>query len=223
MTVDQLIEDRAARLTAYQNTAYAQQYREHIHAVHCRDPKAEAIDSLTRAAATQLYRLMAIKDEYEVARLHSDPEFYKQLTGQFTGAYKLRFHLAPPLLCRPDPITGKIAKREFGGWIRPFFAGLARLKFLRGTRFDVFGHSAERNAERNDLKRYLDLLSTVITELDTHNYQEAVALATLPKGLRGFGYVRAKNREAMAQQQQQLLAAFLSRDAGTELKAVANA
>ena len=223
MTLDQLIADRVVRLTAYQSTAYAQQYREHIDAVRCRDPQAEATDSLTWAAAIQLYRLMAIKDEYEVARLHSDPEFYKQLAGQFTGAYKLRFHLAPPLLCRPDPITGKIAKREFGGWIRPFFAGLARLKRLRGTKFDVFGYSAERSAERNDLKRYLDLLSTVITELDTHNYHEAVALATLPKGLRGFGYVRAKNRKAVAQEQQQLLAVFLSKDASPELDAVANA
>ena len=209
ITLDSLIEDRVARLTDYQNRTYAQQYQDHIASLRARDPKSELTDSLTWTAAEQLYRLMAIKDEYEVARLHSDPEFHRQLSAEFSGDYKLRFHLAPPILCRPDPISGKITKREFGGWMLPIFSLLAQFKFLRGTKFDPFGYSAERRAERDDLSRYLDLLSIIMTELETCNYEEAIALAKLPRGLRGFGYVRTKNRQQLVAEQDRLLAEFL--------------
>ena len=210
-----LIEDRVDKLTAYQSTTYARQYRDHVEALQTRDTHSEMADSLTWTVAEQLYRLMALKDEYEVARLHADPQFHQQLAHQFTGPYKLRFHLAPPLLCRPDPITGKIAKREFGAWILPIFAVLARLKFLRGTKFDVFGYSAERQSERRDLKNYLNLIALITTELDADNYQDAVALAKLPKRIRGFGYVRSKNRTDLILEQEQLLAAFRNRNSRT--------
>jgi indolepyruvate ferredoxin oxidoreductase len=209
VTLDSLIEDRVARLTDYQNRTYAQQYQNHIASLRACDPKSELTGSLTWTAAEQLYRLMAIKDEYEVARLHSDPEFHRQLSEEFSGDYKLRFHLAPPILSRPDPSTGKITKREFGGWMLPIFSLLAQFKFLRGTIFDPFGYSAERRAERNDLRRYFDLLSIIMTKLETSNYEDAIALAKLPRGLRGFGYVRTKNRQQLLSEQEHLLARFL--------------
>ena len=222
-TLDSLVEDRVARLTDYQNTAYAQQYRDHIASLRARDPKSELTDSLTWTVAEQLYRLMAIKDEYEVARLHSDPEFHRQLSAEFSGNYKLRFHLAPPLLCKPDPSTGKITKREFGGWVLPIFSLLAQFRFLRGTKFDPFGYSVERSAERNDLSRYLDLLSVIMTELNTSNYEDAIALAKLAKGLRGFGYVRTKNRQQLVAEQDRLLAKFLGTAPNASIDAVAAA
>ena len=221
MTLTSLIEDRVTRLTAYQSTSYAQQYRDHIDALRSRDSHAEETDSLTWTVAKQLYRLMAIKDEYEVARLHADPEFHKQLASQFTGNFQLRFHLAPPLLCRPDPSTGKITKREFGGWVLPFFGVLARLKFLRGTKFDVFGYGAERKNERADLVSYLKLIGIITAELNTDNYQSAVALAQLPERLRGFGYVRARNRLNLVVEQKDLLAAFRNGDSSAVINAIA--
>ena len=221
MTLENLVDDRVDRLTNYQSASYAQQYRDHIEALRYRDPHSEMNNSLTWTVAEQLYRLMAIKDEYEVARLHTDPQFHQQLSHQFSGPYKLRFHLAPPLLCRPDPVTGKIAKREFGAWILPIFSMLARLKFLRGTKFDVFGYSAERRAERKDLKNYLNLIELITNGLDDSNYQDAVTLATLPKRLRGFGYVRSKNRMDIALEQEQLLIAFRKRDSSTMFHAAA--
>jgi indolepyruvate ferredoxin oxidoreductase len=160
------------------------------------------------AVARQLYRLMACKDEYEVARLYSDGEFLRKLESRFEGDYELRFNLAPPLLSKRDPNTGHLIKREFGPWVMQTFSLLARLRFLRGTAFDVFGYSAERRRERADLQAYRQLLDTLVAGLDGSNYAAALELARLPAKLRGFGHVKDRNRELLAPRREELLREF---------------
>ena len=208
LPLDELIEDRVRRLTEYQDQDYAQRYRAHVRAIRSRDPHPQASDSLTRAVATQLFRLMAIKDEYEVARLHSDPSFRQSLEDQFEGDFKLRFHLAPPLFSRPDKVTGKVRKIELGGWMLPVFRLLARCKGLRGSRLDPFGYLQERRAEQADLSHYVDLLQTILGGISPSNYDAAVALANSPSKLRGYGHVKARNRAAVVAEQRTLLARF---------------
>jgi indolepyruvate ferredoxin oxidoreductase len=193
-TLDALIEDRRERLVAYQNAAYAQRYLDQIARVRAADPAPESENSLTRAVAKQLYKLMAYKDEYEVARLHSDPAFRKKLEAQFEGDFELRFHLAPPIISKPDPETGKMKKREFGPWMMQAFKLLAKFKWLRGTRFDVFALTEERKLERADLAQYVEDIETILRNLSHGNYDLAVAIADLPDKLRGYGHVKARNR-----------------------------
>ena len=207
-TLDALIEDRANRLTAYANQEYADRYRTYVASIRTLDNQDSDAQPLTRAVATQLYRLMAIKDEYEVARLHSSEAFQRQIRSQFSGNYRLSFHLAPPVLSRPDPVTGVARKREFGPWVLPLFHALAKLKFLRGTALDPFAWSKERREEQGDLKDYLLLLDALTAGLNAGNYQTAVELAALPSQLRGFGHIRKKNREALQEQRAHLLDRF---------------
>lgn len=209
-SLDALIDDRATRLNAYANSRYANRYRQHLARIRKADPQAEHAESLTRAAAQQLYRLMAIKDEYEVARLHSTADFRQQIQRQFVGDYTLKFHLAPPLLSRPDPVSGKVKKREFGSWILPVFHVLAKFKFLRGSPLDPFGWTSERRAERADLTDYLSLLETLADKLTENNYITATALAQLPAKVRGFGHIRERNRREVAVQRSRLLDEFHS-------------
>ena len=148
LTLQQVVEDRFERLVAYQSVGYAQRYLDQIEKVRSADSDPEAKDSLTYTVAQQLFKLMAFKDEYEVARLHSDEAFRAKLDAQFTGNYSVRFHLAPPLLSKADPETGKVKKVEFGPWLMPVFRVLAKLKWLRGTRWDVFALIASAGRER---------------------------------------------------------------------------
>ena len=158
------------------------------------------------------FKLMAIKDEYEVARLHAHSGFLAKLGQQFEGDYRLVFNLAPPLLSRRDPATGELRKREFGAWVLPLFRVLARLRTLRGTRFDLFGRSEERRGERAVLARYEQtierVLSTLQSSADPAHHAAAVALASLPEDIRGYGHVRAKSLVAVQAREQELLAAL---------------
>ena len=206
LPLEQLIADRERRLTAYQNAAYATEFREFVNRVREQDERPE--QPLTRAFAEALYKLMAYKDEYEVARLYTDGEFQRKLRAQFSGNYKLRIHLAPPLLARRDPATGHLIKREFPGWTLRLFALLAKLRFLRGTALDLFGLSDERRRERQDIADYRALTQQLLDGLTADNYPIAVQLAELPRQLRGFGHVKDDNRAKLALQRQQLLAAF---------------
>lgn len=207
-TLDELIADRQRRLTAYQNPAYAQRYVDEVARVRAADPRSDEPDSITLAVVRQLYRLMAIKDEYEVARLYSDGEFERKLRNKFEGDFELRFNLAPPLFSKRDPNTGHLIKQEFGPWMMPAFAFLARLKVLRGTALDIFGKSAERRQERADLEDYRNLLDTLLAGLDASNYAAALELARLPVKLRGFGHVKDRNRELLLPQREKLLREF---------------
>src|SRR5690606_3108551 len=147
-TLDEIIERRAAFLADYQNEAYARRYRQRIERLRAAEEKAvPGSTAVTEAAARSLFRLMAIKDEYEVARLYTNGAFRRQLAAEFESYDRLEFHLAPPILGRRDG-NGRLRKSRFGPWMMKVFAILAALRVLRGTPFDVFGRSAERRMER---------------------------------------------------------------------------
>ncbi|MBO6563092.1 MAG: indolepyruvate ferredoxin oxidoreductase family protein, partial [Nisaea sp.] len=147
--LEDIIEHRRELLTKYQNKAYADRYEEIVRKVAKADQaKGSGFSGIAEAVARNLAKLMAYKDEYEVARLYTDGKFLREIRQTFDGDYKLRFHLAPPGITRPDPETGKIEKMEFGPWMLPAFRVLAKMKGLRGTRFDIFGRTEERRMER---------------------------------------------------------------------------
>ena len=139
LSFDELIEDRVRRLTDYQNIVYANHYRNCVEQIRAIDTDKNL--SLSSAVAKSLYKLMAYKDEYEVARLYCQKDFLQQINEQFEGDFKLSFNLAPPLLSRLDRNTGRLVKREFGGWMIKLFSVLQRFRGLRGTAFDLFGYS----------------------------------------------------------------------------------
>ncbi|MCY1407828.1 hypothetical protein D9M71_231380 [compost metagenome] len=207
-TLDELVADRVARLTAYQDAAYAQRYRALVERV--RQADRDPAQRLGQAVARSYFKLMAYKDEYEVARLYSDGEFQRQLEAQFQGDYRLQFHLAPSWLCKTDPTTGEPRKREFGPWLLKAFAVLARGKFLRGSVLDPFGHSAERRLERALIGEYEQDVALLLGALSPGNYASAVTLAELPGELRGYGHVKeralAKVREQAAALRERLSA-----------------
>ena len=206
LNLEELITDRSERLTDYQNAGYAQRYNEILAQLRERDTGAKK--ELTLAVAKSLYKLMAYKDEYEVARLYSDGEFLRKLKAQFSGDYKLRFHLAPPLLSKKDPITGHLRKREFPAWTLKLFGLLSHFKLLRGTVLDIFGYTAERKQERQDIEDYRLLLEQLAAGLQDDNYELAVQLAELPMQLRGFGHIKDQNRDKLGLQRQQLMDQF---------------
>ncbi len=145
---------------------------------------------LADAAARYLYKVMAYKDEYEVARLYTNGDWIQAVRNTFKGHKKIRFHLAPPLLSRVDAETGLPAKREFGAWILGPMKLLARLKFLRGGRFDLFGRSEERRRERALIDRYRATLTDLCESLTPENHDLAVEIASIPDQIRGYGHVK---------------------------------
>ncbi|NND82103.1 MAG: indolepyruvate ferredoxin oxidoreductase family protein [Gammaproteobacteria bacterium] len=192
-----IVDFRAADLAAYQNQAYADQYRESVAAVQAREQKllGEGSERVSIAAAKALHRVMAYKDEYEVGRLYSDGRFQKQLKSAFTGSYKLKLHMAPPLFSKRDPDTGHLIKREFGAWMLPMFKMLARLKGLRGTALDIFSYSAERKMERGLITELQETIEIVMAELSEDNAEHAIEIINLALSVRGFGHVKHKNYE----------------------------
>ena len=197
-SLDEIIDFRAGYLVNYQDQAYADLYRDFVDEVR-RIEHQQIIDTpvpeptLTEAVARNLFKLMAYKDEYEVARLYSDGVFRKKLAEQFEGDYTLQFHLAPPLLAKIDPVSGRPRKRTFPGWTLKLFAGLAQLKFLRGSPLDVFGYSTERKRERALIADYKSTIEELLPRLSTGNHELAVRIASLPDKIRGFGPVKAKS------------------------------
>ncbi|MCL4801558.1 MAG: indolepyruvate ferredoxin oxidoreductase family protein, partial [Burkholderiales bacterium] len=161
---------------------------------------------LTEAVARGYAKLLAYKDEYEVARLHARPEFRASLDAAFEGGYRVRFHLAPPLLARRDPATGVPRKIAFGPWIAPVLRLLARLKVLRGTALDPFGRSAERRAERALVAGYEALVEELLARLAPERHALAVELAALPEAIRGYGHVKAAAIAAAKRREAELLA-----------------
>jgi indolepyruvate ferredoxin oxidoreductase len=202
LTTAELIEDRAARLVDYQDAGYAQRYRDTMAAVQTADPRSKESDSLTATVAKSLYKLMAYKDEYEVARLYSAPEFLEKIAARFEGDYSLRFNLAPPLWSKRDPHSGELQKTEFGPWMLSAFRLLAPLRRLRGTALDVFGYTAERRQERQDISDYEQQLESLRKRMTTATTDTEYALMkellALPLQLRGFGHVKDRNREQLA-------------------------
>ncbi|MFO1121717.1 MAG: indolepyruvate ferredoxin oxidoreductase family protein [Hyphomicrobiales bacterium] len=197
-----LVDRRAAYLTDYQDADYAGSYRSFVETVR------QASEPLARSVALNLFKLMAYKDEYEVARLHSDGRFAAEIARQFRGDYKLTFHLAPPILGRRDAVSGRPVKSTFGPWMMTGFRWLAKLKRLRGTPLDVFGRTAERRMERELIAAYRDTVSGLLPRLTSANLKTALAIAELPQEIRGFGHVKLASVEAVRQRQTELLRQF---------------
>ncbi len=195
-TVDRLIERRAAILVAYQDERYADRYRAALAAIQTAEQRVTpGQDILARTAAETLFKLMAYKDEYEVARLYTDGKFAAALKDQFDGDGRVTLHLAPPILARIDPATGRPKKMAFGPWILVVLKQLARLKRLRGTPWDIFGRSAERRMERQLAANYETLLADVARDLSAGNCTAAASLLDAACAIRGFGPVKQASVE----------------------------
>ncbi len=201
-SLDELVSRRTAFLTDYQNAKYARRYAEFVARVrNAEAAKAPGSTDLTEAVARSLFKLMAYKDEYEVARLYTSGEFRRRLEQQFEGDYTLHFHLAPPLLAKKNT-KGELQKREYGPWVFKAFGVLAKLRGLRGTPLDVFGYTAERKMERQLIADYERTVGGLLEKLDGGNVDLAAEIASIPEHIRGFGHVKhahlhaAKTREA---------------------------
>lgn len=206
--VDTLIATRVAQLGAYQNAAYAARYASVVERVREAERRLDgehAQEPLTEAVARNLYKLMAYKDEYEVARLQSDPAFLAKLAAQFDGELTLRYHLAPPIFAKRDE-HGRLVKRAYGPWMLSAFRLLAKLKGLRGTAFDPFGRTEERRTERALIGEYVALVDALIARLTPQRLPLALELANLPDGIRGYGHVKENNLRAVRGKWDALLA-----------------
>ncbi|MBL0421185.1 indolepyruvate ferredoxin oxidoreductase family protein [Ramlibacter sp. AW1] len=190
-TLPAMVERRVQFLTDYQDAAYAEAYRALVERVRQAEaPLGQA--ALAEAVARYLFKLMAYKDEYEVARLHGDAGFRERIASQFEGDYQVHYHLAPPLLARRNE-RGELQKRRFGPSMAIAFRLLARLRGLRGTPFDPFGRTAERRTERELIARYRQDIEEILGTLDLHNHALALEIARLPEQIRGFGHVKERH------------------------------
>ncbi len=200
-----LVRRRVDFLTGYQNAGYAAQYAALVDEVKAAEAKLGKTDKLAKAVANALFKLMAYKDEYEVARLYTDRQFTDKLEQQFEGKLTLKFNLAPPRLSKKDG-KGHLVKAEYGSWMFKAFAVLARFKGLRGTRLDPFGYTAERRMERQLIADYRSLVTSLLATLDADKLALATEIAALPMQVRGFGHVKeaavARYRVALEQAMQ---------------------
>jgi indolepyruvate ferredoxin oxidoreductase len=203
--LDELVERRAKFLTDYQDAAYAARYRALVERVKKIEAERAGSSKLAEAVARGYHRLLAYKDEYEVARLHADGALQKRIAGMFEGDYSVAFHLAPPLFARVDPLTGEPRKIRFGAWVLPLFGALKRLKGLRGTPFDPFGYTEERRLERALIAEYEQTVGELLAQLSGQNHALAVQIASLPEEMRGFGPIKKRNVAAAREKLQQLL------------------
>jgi indolepyruvate ferredoxin oxidoreductase len=203
------VERRAAFLTEYQDAAYARRYRAFIDEVKQAEQRAMPGSSrLSETVARLYFKLLAYKDEYEVARLHTDPAFMARLNETFAPGFSLEFNMAPPLLSRHDPETGHRRKRSFGPWMMGVLRVLAKGKALRGTALDFFGYQAERRQERELIADYEALIRGLLPRLGRVNYEMAVKLAAIPDQIRGFGHVKDKSVQDAKAARDRLLDAF---------------
>jgi indolepyruvate ferredoxin oxidoreductase len=212
-TLEELIERRVAHLTAYQDAAYAARYRGLVERVRAADG-ALGRTALTEAVARYHAKLLAYKDEYEVARLYADGAFMAEIGHRFEGRPKVELHLAPPLLAQRDPATGHLKKRAYGPWIFTAMRWLAQMKGLRGRWLDPFGHSADRRTERRLIAEYETVVEELLAKLSPENYGLAVEIARIPEQIRGYGHVKLRHLASAKRRETELLAAFRAPDAG---------
>jgi len=206
--LDELLERRAQFLTGYQDAAYAERYRALVLKVRKIEQEKNNTTKLAETVARYYAKLLAYKDEYEVARLYTDGAFRKKIDGMFEGDYKLVFHLAPPLLAKPDPRTGEPAKMTFGPWMMAAFGLLAKFKGLRGTALDIFGRTEERRMERALIEEYEQTVATLLAGLTRENHALAVEIGSLPESIRGYGHIKAKSVEVARRKLTELLARY---------------
>jgi indolepyruvate ferredoxin oxidoreductase len=210
-SLDSFVADRAVDLTAYQDAAYADRYRALVDRVRRREADlTQGKAGLAEAVAHNYHKLLAYKDEYEVARLYTEGSFEKHLRKAFQDHEKIRFHLAPPLIAERDPDTGHLKKQSYGPWILPVFRVLARLKFLRGSRLDIFGRTAERRLERQLIADYEIIIDEVTEGLGEDNHALAMDIARTPEGIRGFGHVKERNIASAKAREAELLTRWRS-------------
>ena len=217
---DETVTRRVKFLTDYQNAAYAERYRRLVDRVkQAEAARAPGKCGLADAVARYLFKLMAYKDEYEVARLFTDGSFLKQVKAEFDGDHlRFEFHLAPPLFARVDKATGLPRKMSFGPWMMPVYRALAKLKGLRGTPLDPFGRTLERRTERKLIADYEAVLEEILARLTPDNHHLAVGLAAIPEKIRGFGHVKQRHLAAAKADETALLEQFRA-GAPTLLKA----
>jgi len=219
-SVEGLIERRVADLTAYQNADYAARYRRLAESALAAEKQLTGRAGFAEAVAKYAYKLMAYKDEYEVARLYADPAFKQKLEEQFEGDYKLEFNLAPPLLARKDKKAGIPRKLQFGPWMIKAFGLLQHLKGLRGTPLDVFGYTAERKMERALIGEYELMVKELVKGLNRENHGLAVKMTRLPEGIRGYGHVKERHVKQVDLQRKRLLAQWRGEKVAAETDAV---
>jgi indolepyruvate ferredoxin oxidoreductase len=212
----EIIQHRMGLLTHYQDRDYAELYQRFIDSIQNKLSTKPSLSTENRKVflqtlARNLFKLMAYKDEYEVARLYSNGEFIKKLEKQFQGNYKLQFHLAPPILSKKDA-EGKLIKKVFPQWTMLLFGVLAKLRFLRGSIFDVFGYTQERQLERQLIDEYKNTINELLEKLDDNNYEFAMEIAALPEYIRGFGHVKLKNINQSKLKQKLLLDKYHGRN-----------
>jgi indolepyruvate ferredoxin oxidoreductase len=213
-SLNQIVAHRTELLVSYQDQHYADRYVKAVEQIKAAEQSVRGNGKqlpLTKAVARNLAKLMAYKDEYEVARLYSDPAFLDKLRAQFAGEpgkdYRLNFYLAPPMIAKRDE-NGHLVKRRFGSWMLPAFRVLARFKALRGTAFDVFGYTDERKMERQLVSQYFDLVDELSRSLTAGNVDLAVELANIPDQIRGFGHVKERNVHTALNRHDELLSRY---------------
>ena len=217
--LDELIERRTKFLTDYQDARYAQKYRSLVERVRGIEREKTNSSKLAEAVARYYAKLLAYKDEYEVARLHADSSFQKKIEGMFEGDYKVVYHLAPPLLATKDPQTGEPRKMRFGSWMLPLFRILKSLRFLRGGTLDPFGYTQERRMERALIREYEETVERLLAGLTPQNHALAVQIAAIPDEIRGYGYIKARTLEPARQKREELLARYEARTAAERVAA----
>jgi indolepyruvate ferredoxin oxidoreductase len=218
-SLDELVARRVAFLTDYQNAAYARRYADFVARVRAAEQAAApGATDLSEAVARYFFKLMAYKDEYEVARLYTSGEFRRRLEQQFDGDYKVHFHLAPPLLAKKNA-KGELIKREYGPWVFTAFKLLARLRGLRGTMLDVFGYTAERKGERQLIAQYQTTIDGLLDRLDGENLDLAAEIASIPEQIRGYGHVKEAHLHKARAREAQLLAQWNARERPVEAAA----
>jgi indolepyruvate ferredoxin oxidoreductase len=208
-SLDELISRREKFLADYQDAAYARRYAGFVARVRAAESeKVPGSRELAATVARYLFKLMAFKDEYEVARLYAEGDFLKRVNEQFEGDFRLTFHLAPPIFAQLDPATGEPKKRVFGPWMLGAFRVLAKLKGLRGTALDVFGYSAERRMERQLVADYERTVAGLLETLSAANIGTAAEIASIPEHIRGYGPVKQRHLAEAKEREAELLANF---------------
>jgi len=191
-TLDQLITRRAAFLTDYQDQRYAQRYLDRIAKVRAAEGRISGETALTEAVAKSLFKLMAYKDEYEVARLYTGAAFKDALAKQFEGNFTMKFHLAPPIIAKRDRQTGHLQKQQYGGWMLSAFNLLAKAKWVRGTKFDPMGYTHERKMERALIAEFEGIVDRRFVCAEAADLSQLIVLARLPMNIKGYGHVKEK-------------------------------
>jgi len=205
----EMIKRREEFLSSYQDTAYSAKFTALIKKVQAAENKLQkGSDVLTKAATRSLFKVMAYKDEYEVARLHTETGFLDKVDRMMEGDYTVKYHLAPPLFAKKDPATGLPRKSEYGPWMTKAFSVLARFKNLRGTAFDIFGYTAERKDERKLIQHFTETLSYLSENLSDNTLAIAVEIAELPMKVRGYGHIKEKAFVHYYKEHEHLMALF---------------